>query len=55
VRRRLHAIVRENRDLLRSGHGYLVRPARKAATATHEELASAFRAVIGAFRNGTSS
>jgi ribonuclease P protein component len=46
VRRRLDAAMREHRDLLERGHGYLLRPDARAATATYGDLSATVRAAL---------
>lgn len=46
VRRRLRAAMREHRELLRPGWGYLVRAATPANVATYRELSDSIRVVL---------
>jgi ribonuclease P protein component len=52
VRRQLRAAVREQRDLLRPGWGYLVRPAPTAARATYRELSRDLESTLRVYLDG---
>ena len=55
VRRQLRAAIREQRELLRPGWGYLVRPTAGAARATYRELSGDLASTLRAQMDGSSS